>query len=88
MLSFTPPEPPWPWKIGVTFDGGRLTDKELERITPDPAEHSGHAVRTVEEWGRIVTPRRLRTLRASLTARRTGVAEYLVSEPRRPGEPG
>ncbi|MEV7930835.1 MULTISPECIES: hypothetical protein [unclassified Kitasatospora] len=39
MLSFTPPEPPRPWKIGVTFDGGHLTDKELERITPDPAEH-------------------------------------------------
>ncbi|WP_149038696.1 NUDIX domain-containing protein, partial [Kitasatospora sp. MBT63] len=52
LLSFTPPEPPWPWKIGVTFDGGRLTDEEIERITLDPAEHSGHAVRTLDEWSR------------------------------------
>ncbi|MER8188595.1 NUDIX domain-containing protein [Kitasatospora sp. NPDC094015] len=88
LLSFTPPEPPWPWKIGVTFDGGRLTDREIERIALDPAEHSGHAVRTFEDWSRIVTPRRLRTLRASLTARRTGRAEYLVSDPRTPGETG
>lgn len=88
LLSFTPPEPPWPWKIGVTFDGGRLTDREIERITLDPAEHSGHAVRTLDDWSALVGPRRLRTLRASLTARRTGRAEYLVSEPRIPGENG
>ncbi|MFB6894417.1 NUDIX domain-containing protein [Kitasatospora sp. NPDC056327] len=88
LLSFTPPEPPWPWKIGVAFDGGRLTDREIDRIALDPTDHSGHAVRSIEGWSAIVSPRRLRTLRASLTARRTGRAEYLVSEPRIPGENG
>ncbi len=88
LLSFTPPEPPWPWKLGVTFDGGRLTDEEIQRITLDPTEHNGHTVRTFEDWSHTVAPRRLRTLRASLAARRSGLAEYLVSAPRAAGENG
>lgn len=87
LLSFTPPKPPWPWTMGVTFDGGRLTDQEIERITLDPEEHSRHAVRTVEEWSRIVSPHRLHTLRVSLAARRTGTAAYLRTPARLPAGP-
>ncbi|MGW6918018.1 NUDIX domain-containing protein [Kitasatospora sp. NPDC054939] len=77
VVSFTPPRAPWPWKLGVVFDGGRLTAAELARITLDPQEHSGHAVRSVDEWARLVTAPRLGLLRASLAARRSGAAAYL-----------
>ncbi|MFD7414168.1 hypothetical protein [Kitasatospora purpeofusca] len=53
-----------------------------------PTRHGGRSVRALDVWSRIVTPCQQRTLRASLTARRTGVAAYLVSAPRVPRENG
>ncbi|MFF7588847.1 hypothetical protein ACFZCK_15305 [Kitasatospora purpeofusca] len=53
-----------------------------------PTQHGGRAMRTLDVWSRIVTPRRQRALRASLTTRRTGVTTYLVSAPRVPSENG
>jgi 8-oxo-dGTP pyrophosphatase MutT (NUDIX family) len=78
-VSFTPPEQPWPWSIGLLFDGGRLTDEEIARITLSPEEHTGHAIHTVEQWSTIVGPWRMTTLHACLTARRTGVPAYLYA---------
>ncbi|KQV10937.1 MULTISPECIES: NUDIX domain-containing protein [unclassified Kitasatospora] len=77
VMSFTSPEPPWPWKVGAVFDGGTLDAEDIGRITLDPAEHSSYAFKPVQDWIAAVSPRRARVLNATVTARATGGAVYL-----------
>ncbi|MFH8553139.1 NUDIX hydrolase [Streptomyces celluloflavus] len=68
----------WPaLKVGLVFDGGRLTEIQIRGITLDPDEHSEVAVRSVEEWQREMSEGAFRRLAAVAEARRTGVACYL-----------
>ncbi|TWE21796.1 8-oxo-dGTP pyrophosphatase MutT (NUDIX family) [Kitasatospora atroaurantiaca] len=77
VLSFTAPQPPWPWKVGAFFDGGILTDQEISGITLDPAEHTAFAFKSVKEWAAIADERRAQVLHAATSARRTGRTAYL-----------
>ncbi|MFI6449379.1 NUDIX domain-containing protein [Kitasatospora sp. NPDC050543] len=80
VLSFTAPRPPWPWKVGAVFDGGVITDEEIGRIVLDPTEHTGYALRNVEEWAAVADERRARILYAAMESRRTGRAVYLAPD--------
>ncbi|GAA2984554.1 MULTISPECIES: NUDIX domain-containing protein [Streptomyces] len=68
----------WPaLKVGLVFDGGRLTSAQIGRIVLDPGEHSEAAVRSLQEWQKDMSPGSFDRLAAVAEARRTGAACYL-----------
>ncbi|MGP8298127.1 NUDIX domain-containing protein [Streptomyces inhibens] len=68
----------WPaLKLGLIFDGGRLTAEQISRIVLDPDEHSEVVVRSLEEWQQDMSEVAFRRLAAIADARRTGAACYL-----------
>ncbi|MFJ8313813.1 MULTISPECIES: NUDIX domain-containing protein [unclassified Streptomyces] len=77
-VHFAAQDGEWPVNhIGFVFDGGTLTDRQINGIELDPEEHCEVRVRTVEEWGQLMPPRGLARLIAVDEARRTGVVAYL-----------
>ncbi|MFD9411563.1 NUDIX domain-containing protein [Streptomyces sp. NPDC059989] len=64
-------------KFEVIFNGGRLTDQQIQAITLDAKEHSELRVHTLEEWEGIMTPVGFARLKATEEARRTGTVAYL-----------
>ncbi|MFE2289494.1 NUDIX domain-containing protein [Streptomyces sp. NPDC059443] len=63
--------------IGFVFDGGVLTDEQIEAVVLDPAEHSEYRVLSVDEWEKIMSPANFGRLGVIDRARRSGVAAYL-----------
>lgn len=68
----------WPANhIGFIFDGGTLTDEQIDSFVLDPVEHTEVQVHTLEEWEAIMTPRNFDRLREIHAARSAGTVVYL-----------
>lgn len=71
---FIAPRPFWPYAhLGYVFDGGALSDAQLQAIRLDPAEHTAWEVRTLEDWRPDLAPERYEVCAAFLKARATGI---------------
>ncbi|MEU9190139.1 NUDIX domain-containing protein [Streptomyces sp. NPDC048484] len=66
-------------KVGLIFDGGRLTPDQLSRIRLDPAEHDMWAVHDLAGWQELMAPRAFARLDAVERARRGEGPAYLVT---------
>ncbi|MEW1776629.1 NUDIX domain-containing protein [Streptomyces sp. NPDC086777] len=66
-------------RVGLVFDGGRLTADQLGRIRLDPAEHDMWAVHDLSTWRELMAPRDFTRLAAVERARRGEGPAYLVS---------
>ncbi|MFJ9953247.1 NUDIX domain-containing protein [Kitasatospora sp. NPDC091207] len=76
---FRLPTGEFPTRFGYIFDGGVMTDEEIEAIVLDPNEHTDYAVKSIAEWQRIVPASQHDLVCALETARRTGVAAYVTA---------
>ncbi|MDX3071144.1 NUDIX domain-containing protein [Streptomyces sp. MI02-7b] len=77
-VRYLMPRPDWPaHKIGLIFDGGRLTPEQIAAIVLDPAEHDEVRVRSLEEWRDELTDAAFQHLAAAVQARRDGIPCYL-----------
>ncbi|MEV7416477.1 NUDIX hydrolase [Streptomyces sp. NPDC089919] len=77
-VSFALPGPAWPRSnVGFIFDGGTLTDQQLDAITLDPREHSDLASHPLPDWEPLMDAESMRLLRAADAARRTETVTYL-----------
>ena len=80
LTHFITPRANWPHShIGFLFDGGTLTDDQLEHIVLDPNEHTEWKVQGLAEWENHegVSHLAFTRLKALDVARRSGVAGYL-----------
>ncbi|MFD8517105.1 hypothetical protein ACFV27_40025 [Streptomyces antimycoticus] len=66
-------------KIGLIFDGGRLTAEQLRRIRLDPAEHDIRAVHDTAGWQELMAPRAFARLDAIERALRGEGPAYLIT---------
>jgi ASC-1-like (ASCH) protein/8-oxo-dGTP pyrophosphatase MutT (NUDIX family) len=66
-------------KIGLIFDGGRLTADQLARIRLDPAEHDMRAVHDLSTWQKLMAPRGFDRLHAIEQARLGKGPAYLTA---------
>ncbi|MFD8462987.1 methyltransferase [Streptomyces antimycoticus] len=66
-------------KIGLIFDGGRLTPDQLRRIRLDPAEHDMWAVHDMAGWQKLMAPRTFARLDATERARHGEGPAYLIT---------
>ncbi|MFB9346793.1 NUDIX domain-containing protein [Streptomyces heliomycini] len=66
-------------KVGLIFDGGRLTAGQLDRIRLDPAEHDMWAVHDLATWQELMAPRAFARLDAIERARRGEGPTYLIT---------
>jgi 8-oxo-dGTP diphosphatase len=64
-------------RVRFVFDGGPLTEDQLDRIEPAPGEISSWAFLPPEELFVMATPRLVRRVTAALEARAAGVTGYL-----------
>lgn len=64
-------------RIRYVFDGGTLTDEQLDRITLAPDELSSWAFIPPEELFVMMAPRLMRRVTAAMEARAAGVTAYL-----------
>jgi 8-oxo-dGTP diphosphatase len=64
-------------RIRYVFDGGILTDDQLDRIVLPPDELTSWAYIPPEELFVMMSPRLMRRVTAALEARKTGVTVYL-----------
>ncbi|MFJ2774755.1 NUDIX domain-containing protein [Streptomyces sp. NPDC087300] len=64
-------------KVGLIFDGGRLTADQLRRIRLDPAEHDMWAIHDMAEWRELMAPGSFARLDAVERARRGQGPAYL-----------
>lgn len=78
LTHFVYPDESWPVAhIGFLFDGGTLTEEQLDGIVLDANEHHAWSVRPVHEWQSEMCPATFARLTALDVARRTGTAGYL-----------
>jgi ASC-1-like (ASCH) protein/ADP-ribose pyrophosphatase YjhB (NUDIX family) len=68
-------------KVGLVFDGGRLSAEQLARIRLDPAEHDMWAVHDLTTWQQLMAPRTFARLHAIEQARRGEGPAYLSTTP-------
>ncbi|AJE81563.1 hypothetical protein SLNWT_1187 [Streptomyces albus] len=66
-------------KVGLIFDGGRLTADQLDRIRLDPAEHDMWAVHDLATWQDLMAPRAFARLDAIERARLGEGPAYLIT---------
>lgn len=66
-------------KVGLIFDGGRLTAQQLTRIRLDPAEHDMWAVHDLATWQELLAPPTFDRLDAIERARRGEGPTYLIT---------
>lgn len=77
-MRFITPRPYWPYAhLGFFFDGGTLTDTQLQAIRLDPHEHTAWEVRDLEDWRPDLDPDDYDRAAALLAARGTGTPGYL-----------
>ncbi|WP_037836836.1 NUDIX domain-containing protein [Streptomyces sp. NRRL F-5650] len=67
-------------KVGLIFDGGRLSADQLGRIRLDPAEHDMWAVHDLATWQELMAPGAFARLDAVERARCGGAPAYLVTD--------
>ncbi|MEV4997030.1 NUDIX domain-containing protein [Streptomyces niveus] len=67
-------------KVGLIFDGGRLTADQLRCIRVDPAEHDMWAVHDLVDWQELMAPHAFARLDAIERARRDEGPNYLVTQ--------
>ncbi|MET9534138.1 MULTISPECIES: NUDIX hydrolase [unclassified Streptomyces] len=78
LSHFLPRGESWPLaKVGFVFDGGILTDEQLESIRLDASEHRELRVASMAEWRRVMLPRGFERLEAVHAAREAGSAAFL-----------
>lgn len=76
---FHGPDETWPLaKAGFVFDGGTLSDAQIDAIVLDPEEHSEVRVLPLAGWREVMPAHRYRQLVATHAARRSGVAAFLT----------
>ncbi|MFF0191184.1 GNAT family N-acetyltransferase [Streptomyces sp. NPDC005244] len=63
--------------LQLVFDGGRLTDAQIQGLTLNAREHDEARVLPLAEWEALMPARDFVRLRAVEEARRTGVAAYV-----------
>lgn len=66
-------------KVGLIFDGGRLSADQLRRIRLDPAEHDMWAVHDLVGWRELMAPRAFARLDAVERARLREGPAYLIT---------
>ncbi|GGU55817.1 hypothetical protein GCM10010211_20790 [Streptomyces albospinus] len=66
-------------KMGLIFDGGRLTADQLRCIRLDPAEHDMWAVHDMTGWQELMAPRAFARLDAIERARRGEGPTYFIT---------
>ncbi|MET9552308.1 NUDIX domain-containing protein [Streptomyces sp. NPDC006645] len=66
-------------KVGLVFDGGRLTADQLRCIRVDPAEHDMWAVHDLPDWQKLMAPHAFARLDAVERARRGEGPAYLAT---------
>ncbi|MFE7379210.1 hypothetical protein ACFU9F_02455 [Streptomyces zhihengii] len=66
-------------KIGLIFDGGRLTAGQFGRIRFDPAEHDMWAVHDLATWQELVAPLAFTRLDAVERARHGDGPTFLIT---------
>lgn len=80
LTHFMLPREDWPYNhIGFAFDGGTLTNEQIEGIVLDPSEHTEWSFRELDEWEKKMGPGAFARLKTMDAARRSGVAGYLES---------
>lgn len=62
--------------MGYVFDGGRLSQEQLDGIVLDPDEHDEVRALTVADWRELMPDRDHARLEAAMAARRTGMPVY------------
>lgn len=67
-------------KVGLIFDGGRLTADQLRCIRVDPAEHDMWAVHDLVDWRELMAPHDFARLDVIERARRGQGPTYLVTQ--------
>ncbi len=77
---FRPADERFPVRFGYIFDGGMMTDAEIEAIVLSE-EHTDYGVRSLAEWQPLVPPEQFTLISQLDAARRTGVPAYIA----RPG---
>ncbi|MFI8966440.1 NUDIX domain-containing protein [Streptomyces sp. NPDC053493] len=71
------PGPTWPLaSVGFVFDGGRLTDRQIESFALSPEEHDEVRVLALEEWRELMPARDFDRLAAVTQARLSGTPAY------------
>ncbi|MFE9970152.1 methyltransferase domain-containing protein [Streptomyces hirsutus] len=66
-------------KVGLIFDGGRLSADQLRRVRLDPAEHDMWAVHDLAGWQELMAPLAFARLDAIERARRGEGPAYLIT---------
>ncbi|WP_406099753.1 NUDIX domain-containing protein [Streptomyces sp. NBC_01013] len=66
-------------KVGLIFDGGRLTADQLRQIRLDPSEHDMWAVHDMTDWQELMAPRAFVRLDATERARLGKGPAYLTT---------
>ena len=66
-------------KVGLIFDGGRLTADQQAQIRLDSAEHDMWAVHDMAGWRELMAPRAFARLDAIERARRGAAPAYLIT---------
>ncbi|WP_371534867.1 methyltransferase [Streptomyces sp. NBC_01023] len=66
-------------KMGLVFDGGRLSADQLHRIRLDPAEHDMWAIHDLAGWRELMAPRAFARLDAVERARLGEGPAYLIT---------
>ncbi|WP_432105905.1 GNAT family N-acetyltransferase [Streptomyces sp. bgisy091] len=75
---YGPPRDRRPYStIQLVFDGGRLSDDQIQRIVLAPNEHDEARFLSLDQWQELMPATDFTRLRAAAEARRTGVAAYL-----------
>ncbi|MBC9718419.1 NUDIX hydrolase [Streptomyces sp. TRM66268-LWL] len=86
LMHYLPPLGSWTVnKIGFIFDGGVLSQDQIDSIVLDPGEHTEVVVHTLDEWRQLQNPASTRRLEAVDRARRTGITCYLEHTPQGDG---
>ncbi|MER8182342.1 NUDIX domain-containing protein [Kitasatospora sp. NPDC094015] len=75
---FRPPTERLPTRFGFVFDGGVMTAEQIAAIVLDPAEHTDHAVRSLDEWQPLVPVGQFELIGRLGEARRSGVPFHLA----------
>lgn len=74
---FILPRTDWPYAhLGFVFDGGRLTNAQLDGIVLDPAEHTAWAVHSLDEWKPLMPAEQHASFEGFYQARITGIPLY------------
>ncbi|WP_405013538.1 NUDIX domain-containing protein [Kitasatospora sp. NBC_01539] len=81
-MNFAPAGGGWPLcRVGFVFDGGTLTDAQLDAIVLDPAEHTEWRVLTIDQWRTVMDPLTFDRLADTDASRRTSTTMYAEHEP-------